>query len=96
MQIKKIRHFFKRGKNFIDDQCAEDSPFLLKQIASIVRMKDEKKLNLKELSEVLNKLDDFLDEKEFEKAEIIDELQLSYAFQEVLREKRAELMCHKQ
>lgn len=55
-------------------------------------MTRDEKLTPAEAGDVLRKLEDFIDQKEFEKSEIIAELQLAYAFQDVLKEKRAELI----
>lgn len=92
MTIKKINNlFFKDQQDSRDEQYVADHQIPTKQIAWFSQMTCDENLNSNELNNVLGELEHFLDEKEFEKAEILAELQLAYAFQNVFEARRAEL-----
>lgn len=92
---KKDNLFFRNHKNAINDQRSTDSQSLIRPIPSIAlfaQMTRDENLNVDEVCDVLDKMDDFLDKKEFEKAETTAELQLAYALHDLLEERRAELI----
>ena len=83
---------FRSNENSANDQFNVDCQPLVKSIACFSQMVRDEKLNSNEVSDVISKLDDFLDQKEFEKEEIIAELQLGYEYQELLEQKRDKLL----
>ena len=83
--------FFEDCKKFIDDQCAVKYDSVIKPISWFSQMLRNGNISANDVSNALSHLEDFLDLKEFEKAEIIAELQLAHAFQNALEEKRTEL-----
>lgn len=93
MAISKINSsFFRSNKNSTNDQCDVGCQPLVKSIAWFSQMARDEKLNSNEVNDALSKLENFLDQKESEKAEVVAELQLAYAFQDVFEERRAELI----
>lgn len=83
--------FFMNHQNCLSDQYGMDCPSHIESIEWFAQMSRDADLNVNEVSDVLSKLEDFQDQKEFEKAEIVAELQLASAFQELLEEKQTEL-----
>ncbi|MCX7124283.1 MAG: hypothetical protein NTU49_00725, partial [Gammaproteobacteria bacterium] len=76
----------------INDQYAVDCQSPVMSIAWFAQMARDENLNANEINSALNKLEDFLEQKEFEKAEIAAELQLACAFRDALEEKQVELI----
>lgn len=90
--IKTTSSFFRSNEDSMNDQYAADSQSFVESIAWFAQATRDEKLNSNEVNDVLSKLEDFLDQKEFEKEETVAELQLAYAFHDELKEKQAELI----
>lgn len=84
--------FFTDSKKSIDDQYAMECQPVIKPISWFSKIVRNKNITANEVSDALSKLEDFLDQKQFEKEEAVAELQLGHAFQELLEEKRYELL----
>lgn len=90
MTIAKVNSLFcvaGNHANSINDQYA-DSKSSVRSIAWFAKMVRDENLRADEMCDVLSKLEDFLDQKESEQAEIAAELQLAYAFHGMLEKKR--------
>lgn len=85
--------FFKTcGKSINDYFSVEENISHSESIAWFSKMAREKNLSLIETNDALKKIQKFIDKKKLAKEEIVAELQLSYGFQELLEEKRDELL----
>lgn len=81
--------FFKSSKKQFADRsnAATGNSSFTKSISWFAKMTQKDNIGPNEINDLLKKLENFLDEKEFEKAEITAELQLGYAFKSLFEEK---------
>ena len=81
--------FFKSSKKqfFHRSNATTENSSFTESISWFAKMKQKENIDANEINDVLKKLEDFLDQKEFEKAEITAELQLGYAFKSLCEEK---------
>lgn len=85
--------FFKRHKKSITDYSdVKENLVPIKSISWFSKMARKKSASLEEINDALKKFENFANQKKLKKEEIIAELQLGYGFQEMLEEKRDELL----
>ena len=83
--------FFTNNKASMNDHPSMGCQTPIKSLAWFAQMARTENLSANEIDAVLGELANFFDGKAAETAEIVAEIQLAEAFEEVLQERRAEL-----
>lgn len=85
--------FFKEHKK-LNNNCfsVEENIHPVESISWFSKMARKENASLEEVNDALKKFEYFADQKKSKKEEITAELQLGYGFQELLEEKRDELL----
>lgn len=95
MAIKTSSSLFFNNKTCVNEQHTTNCQPPIKTIAWFGQMTRDVNLNMDEIDVVLSELNNFIDQREFDKSEALAEIQLALAFQEILQSKKEELLSLK-